>query len=171
MYVYSKSRKNKLLFYSLLLMYQQAKYNTIKHIDQAKYSTVDLKVKNIFSTHHLELFDWSGSHLVRVGGGLLLVALAVAALLIVAALLAVLGLVASLGAGVGVLLTVASLAEGVGGGLLFLRWHVCTSKGAHPARLLENEPQVADPQDHVDEAEGLRSTDEFRRMQCSFFAD
>lgn len=65
-------------------------------------------------------FGWAGSHLIRVGGGLLLIALAVTSVLIVASLLAVLWLVASLGAGVGVLLTVACLAEGIGGGLLFL---------------------------------------------------
>lgn len=94
--------------------------------------------------------------MVRVGGGLLLIALAVASLLIVAALLAVFGLVASLGAGVGVLLAVASLVEGIGGGLLFLRWHVCPGERTHPASLLEHEPQVAYPQDHVDEAEGHR---------------
>lgn len=63
---------------------------------------------------------WTGSHLIGVGGGLLLIALAVASILVVASLLAVLGLVASLGAGVGVLLAVAGLAEGVRGGLLLL---------------------------------------------------
>lgn len=140
---------------------------TIKLMNQAKYSPLTFPLKNVFITHHLELWsDWTGSHLVGVGGGLLLVALAVASLLVVAALLAVLGLVAPLGAGVGVLLTVASLAEGVGGGLLLLRWHVRAGEGAHPASLLEDEPQVADPQDHVDEAEGLRSGGQFTRTFC-----
>lgn len=64
--------------------------------------------------------DWTGLHLIRVGGGLLLIALAVTSVLVVASLLAVLWLVSSLGAGVGVLLTVACLAKGIGGRLLFL---------------------------------------------------
>lgn len=102
-------------------------------------------------------FSRTGLHLIRVGGGLLLVALAVASVLVVASLLAVVGLVASLGAGVGILLTVAVLAEGIGCGLLLLRRDVGSSEGSHPAGLLEDEPQVSDPQDQVDEAESLWS--------------
>ena len=102
-------------------------------------------------------FGWTGSHLIRVGGGLLLIALAVASFLGVASLLAVVGLVASLGAGVGVLLSVVSLGEGIGGGLLLLRRDVCSSEGSHPAGLLEHEPEVSYPQDQVDEAKSLWS--------------
>lgn len=113
------------------------------------------------------LFDWTGSHLIRVGGGLLVIALAVTSILIVAALLAVFGLVTSLGAGVGVLLTIASLAKGIRGGLLFLRWDVCPSECSHPASLLEDEPQVAYPQDHVDEAKSLQGRERFRDISSS----
>lgn len=102
-------------------------------------------------------FSWTGLHLIRVGGGLLLVALAVASVLVVASLLAVVGLVASLGAGVGILLAVAVLAEGIRCGLLLLGRDVCSSEGSHPAGLLEDEPQVSYPQDQVDEAESLWS--------------
>lgn len=99
---------------------------------------------HVFTLTILQLwFDCTGSHLIREGGGLLLIALAVTSFLIVASLLAVLGLVPSLGAGVGVLLTVACLAKGIGGGLLFLRWDVCSREGSHPASLLEHEPQVS----------------------------
>lgn len=113
------------------------------------------------------LLDWTGSHLIRVGGGLLVIALAVTSILIVAALLAVFGLVTSLGAGVGVLLTVASLTKGIGGRLLFLRWDVCPGECSHPASLLEDEPQVAYPQDHVDEAKSLWSREVFRDISSS----
>ncbi len=102
-------------------------------------------------------FGWTASHLIRVGGGLLLIALAVTTVLIVASLLAVLWLVSSLGASIGVLLTVACLAEGIGGRLLFLRWDVCSREGGQPAGLLEDKPQVSYPQDHVDEAKSLRA--------------
>lgn len=82
--------------------------------------------------------------MIGVGGGLLLlIALGVTTILGVAALLAVLGLVPSLRAGVGVLLTVAPLAKGVGGRLLFLRRDVRPREGGHPAGLLEHEPQVS----------------------------
>ncbi len=100
-------------------------------------------------------FGWTGSHLIRVGGGLLLIALAVTSILIVASLLAVLWLVPSLGAGVGVLLTVACLAKRIGGRLLFLRWDVRSREGSHPAGLLEHKPQISYPQDQVDEAKSL----------------
>lgn len=63
---------------------------------------------------------WTGSHLIRVGSGLLVITLTVTSILIVPSLLAVFGLVSSLGAGIRVLLTVASLGEGIRGGLLFL---------------------------------------------------
>lgn len=95
-------------------------------------------------------FALTDSHLVGVGGGLLVVALAVASVLTVASLLAVLWLVASLGPGVGVLLTV-----GVGSGLLLLRGHVRPGEGSHPAGFLEHKPKIPDPQDHVDESKSL----------------
>lgn len=84
----------------------------------AKFKTTRCSCQQLpaFTLTVLQLWlDRGGSHLIGVGGGLLVVALAVASVLTVASLLAVLGLVASLGAGVGVL-----LAEGIGGGLLFL---------------------------------------------------
>lgn len=65
-------------------------------------------------------FHWTGSHLIGEGGGLLVIALAVTSFFIVASLLPVLGLVPSLGAGVGVLLSIAALGKGIGGRLLFL---------------------------------------------------
>lgn len=93
----------------------------------------------------LQLFySWEGLHLIRVGGGLLIIALVVTSIFIVA-LLTVLGLVPSLGAGVGVLLSVASLAEGIRGGLLLLRWDIFSSKQSQPAGLFEDEPQVSHP--------------------------
>lgn len=127
-------------------------------------------VRRIFTLTILQLwFGWSGSHLIRVGGGLLLlVALAVTLVLSVASLLAVLWLVPSLGAGVGILLTVALLAKGIGGGLLFLRWDVCSGEGSHPAGLLEHKPQVSYPQDQVDEAKSLWRREVFKDRFVSF---
>lgn len=110
----------------------------------------------ILSTyHHAAACSWAGSHLIGVGGGLLLIALVVASVLIVASLLAVLGLVASLGAGIGVLLRIATLTEGIRSRLLLLWWDVCSREGCHPASLLEDKPEVSHPQDQVDEAESL----------------
>lgn len=100
-------------------------------------------------------FFRAGSHLIGVGGGLLVIALVITSVLTVASLLAVFGLVASLGAGVGVLLSIASLVVGLWGGLLLLRWDVCSSKGSLPPGLFEDEPQVPNPQDNVDEAKSL----------------
>lgn len=65
-------------------------------------------------------FFRAGSHLIRVGGGLLVIALVITSILAVASLLAVIGLVTSLGAGIGVLLSIAALVVGIWGGLLLL---------------------------------------------------
>lgn len=77
------------------------------------------------------LFSWAGSHLIRVGGGLLVIALVVSSIFIVASLLAIVRLVTPLGASVGVLLSIASLAEGIRGRLLLLRRHIRSSESSH----------------------------------------
>lgn len=71
-------------------------------------------------------------------------------------LLIIVRLVAPLVAGVGILL-IGSWRGSGGGGFLLSRWS--SHEGGDDARLLENEPQVSHPKDHIDEAECLHTNE------------
>lgn len=96
------------------------------------------------------------SHLVGKGGGcpLLLISTLNEVSTLIVALLAVIGLVASLGAGVWVLLPITSLPIGIRGGLLLLGG-LWAHKWCNDPGLLEYKPQVTRPQDQVEEAKDL----------------